>query len=195
MTENVQKDFYILPNESPVVPLNCSEAFENLNDKEKQYAHYIGKACVEGSLITFFQVSVESPAMFAIIHQIFSHETVDDVKSRALASGWTDDEFAALLVFSAGFLANSGNYKSFGDTKFIPNVDKAKLTKLFLESKAFSKNQKLQNAWKIIEDRIFSLDPKHLGLNYPNEGVTTYLSPNITQADVKLVDEFLKNCY
>jgi dipeptidyl-peptidase-3 len=193
MAENVQKDFYILPNDTPVVPLDCTEAFENLNDQEKKYAHRIGKACAEGSIISFFQVSAESPAMFAILHQIFTHETAEEVKSRALASGWNEDEFTAFLVYAASFLANCGNYKSFGDTKFIPNVDQTKLTKLFEGSEAFSKNSKLQNAWKTIEDRIFSLDPKHLGLNFGNAGVTTYLSPNITVDDTNLVDKFFKS--
>lgn len=31
--------------------------------------------------------------------------------------------FQALLVYVAGFYCNMGNYKSFGDTKFVPNVD------------------------------------------------------------------------
>lgn len=29
----------------------------------------------------------------------------------------------AFLIYVAGFYSNMGNYKSFGDTKFVPNVD------------------------------------------------------------------------
>lgn len=28
----------------------------------------------------------------------------------------------AFLIYAAGFYSNMGNYKSFGDTKFVPNV-------------------------------------------------------------------------
>jgi dipeptidyl-peptidase-3 len=33
-------------------------------------------------------------------------------------------EFQSLIVFVASFFGNMGNYKSFGDTKFIPGLAK-----------------------------------------------------------------------
>jgi amino acid permease len=33
-------------------------------------------------------------------------------------------EFQSLIVYVASFFANIGNYKSFGDTKFIPGLSK-----------------------------------------------------------------------
>jgi len=36
--------------------------------------------------------------------------------------------FQALLIYASGVYANMGNYKSFGDSKFIPNLPKVKLT-------------------------------------------------------------------
>lgn len=35
-------------------------------------------------------------------------------------------DIQAFLVYAAGLYANMGNYKSFGDTKFIPNLPKVK---------------------------------------------------------------------
>ena len=56
MSEVAVKDF-ILPNEQPVVPLECVMAFENLTAKEKAYAHHLSKAKWFGGLIFFIQVS------------------------------------------------------------------------------------------------------------------------------------------
>ena len=37
-------------------------------------------------------------------------------------AGFTPDEFTNLLVWAGSFISNSGNYKGFGDTKFVPDV-------------------------------------------------------------------------
>jgi len=189
----VQKDLYILPNETPVVPLDCTAAFDTLTDKEKKYAHYIARASAEGTLIVFLQVSPEAPALFVVLYEVFKNESVESAKARALSSGWTEEEFTALLAFASGFYANGGNYRGFGDTKIIPNVDKEKL-KAFLESSvAFKKNPKLTSVWNSIQDRVFSLEPNHLALGFGNEGVTTYHTSNVTKEDAELIDRYFKS--
>lgn len=72
MAEVNIKDF-ILPNEQPVVPLECATAFENLSAKEKAYAHHLSKASWYGGLIVLIQVSdlllySSSPKMFSKVN-------------------------------------------------------------------------------------------------------------------------------
>uniref|UniRef100_A0A914E4I0 Dipeptidyl peptidase 3 n=1 Tax=Acrobeloides nanus TaxID=290746 RepID=A0A914E4I0_9BILA len=192
MAPIVDKKLYVLQNDTPVVPLDCKKAFEMLTPREKSYAHHIARASFEGGLITFCQVSPEAPAIFAILHRVFYSEPIDALKQKAKDLGWSDEEFTSLLVYAAGFYADHGNYKGFGDSKIIPNVDQAKLRQLFEKSVAFEKEPTLLKLYNKIEHRIFSLEPKHLSLGFPEEGVTTYFSSNVTKDDAELVRSFLK---
>ena len=84
---------YTLPNNQPVVFLECTTAFNALTSCEKLYAHYLSQAAWNGNLITFVQTSPESPLLFVLIHKIFLAETVDNLKESALAAGVSEDEF------------------------------------------------------------------------------------------------------
>lgn len=37
--------------------------------------------------------------------------------------GLTEDDWAKMMAYSAAVFQNCGNYKSFGDTKFVPEID------------------------------------------------------------------------
>ena len=70
----------------------------------------------------------------------------------------------------SAFLANMGNYRGFGDSKFIPDLPKDKLEALVVNSKAFKTNEKeFQWIWDQIKDRIYSLEKNELALGFaPN---------------------------
>ena len=58
---------YLADDPPTVVPLAIKPHFEALNDKEKQYAHYISRAALSGTRINLRQVSPESEAIYDFI--------------------------------------------------------------------------------------------------------------------------------
>lgn len=60
-----------------------------------------------------------------------------------------------------------GNYKGFGDTKIVPNLDEKKFHALVAASTAYAQDKaKIDELWTAIGAKIFSLDEreKRLGL-------------------------------
>ncbi|XP_015171662.1 PREDICTED: dipeptidyl peptidase 3 isoform X2 [Polistes dominula] len=185
---------YTLPNNQPLVLLECETSFNALTLKEKLYAHYLSKAAWHGGLIVNLQLSPESPLIFALLHKIFLSESADDLKLSAKKAGISDDDFTAFLVYACGIITNSGNYKSFGDSKIIPNLPKEKFETIVKVSKAFKNNSdEIQYLWDNIHNLMFSLENKLRSLGLGDKGVTTYFSANCTDEDAQLVNKFMQS--
>ncbi|XP_014677265.1 PREDICTED: dipeptidyl peptidase 3-like [Priapulus caudatus] len=185
---------YVLPNSSPVVNLDCLVAFNCLSAKEKLYTHYLSKAAWHGGLVVLFQTSPESPIIFVLLQKLFRAQPLDELKKLALgpACGFNQDEWQALLVYTSGLYANMGNYKGFGDTKFVPGTPQDKLKTLIWKSAAYiSCPEMIENLWSWCGKRMYSLAEKELQLGLGDEGTTTYFSANCTMEDAKLVQKFL----
>ncbi|CCK72484.1 dipeptidyl-peptidase III KNAG_0K01190 [Huiozyma naganishii CBS 8797] len=85
--------------------------FNQLTDREQRYAHYMSRASHAGSRIVLRQVSPESEPIFDLILLIH----------KGLRGVYPESEAVKLyLEYVSQFLSNLGNYKSFGDSKFIP---------------------------------------------------------------------------
>uniref|UniRef100_A0A8C5MRF0 Dipeptidyl peptidase 3 n=1 Tax=Leptobrachium leishanense TaxID=445787 RepID=A0A8C5MRF0_9ANUR len=183
---------YILPNDLPVALLDCEEAFSLLSAEEKLYTHYMSQASFYGGLIVLFQTSPESPGIYVLLNRLFKTQEPTQLKGVALEQGLTEEEYQALLVYAAGFFANMGNYKSFGDTKFVPNVPKDKLEKLLRSSEAFSRDPEgAESLWKSVADRMYSLEARERQLGLGDHGISTYFSGNCTLEDAELAQRFL----
>ncbi|CAB3410611.1 unnamed protein product [Caenorhabditis bovis] len=187
----IDRSLYVIPNDSPVCELDATEAFKNLTNVERKYAHYLAKASFDGALTVFLQVSPESPAIFYVLYKLFKSDTIENIKSIALGVGFTDDEWGALLVYAAAFYSNSGNYKGFGDTKIVPNVSEAKIAAL-LEKSKIGQDAKTMKVWKTIEKLVGSLESNQLQLGFGDNGTTCYHSSNVTKADAEKIDRFFK---
>lgn len=108
-----------------------------------------------------------------------------DWKALQSKAGISDEELDYFLQYAAQFLGNNGNYKSFGDSKFLPRCSEstfAALAATSTEANAFY--QKTNGA-------IFASDKSALmHLGYPDEGhMTTYYpeSSDITKAEIDAI--------
>lgn len=79
--------------------------------------------------------------------------------SNALSLGLEQQEIDKALMYCASFFGNMGNYKSFGDTKFIPDIPKDRFI-LFLLSSNCDKLL-LEKYFQSCSKRLYSLTPKH----------------------------------
>ncbi|CAM2116817.1 unnamed protein product [Caretta caretta] len=183
---------YVLPNDVGLALLDCSEAFRLLLRGERLYAHYLSRACWYGGLIVLLQTSPEAPAIYVLLSRLFRAQDPDQLGELARSAGLTDLEYQAFLVYAAGIFSNMGNYKSFGDTKFVPNLPKDKLRQLIWQSQAFQERpEEMESLWDRCGELMFSLDPQQRQLGLREKGTTTYFSGNCCLEDAQLAQKFL----
>ena len=109
----------------PIIPvatifsqLDCEKAFNALGEKQALYAYNFAKASWSGAKICFFERSYESPAILYIMLKAFEKGT--KVTVQAVKGKVSEQAVSQILIYLSAVIDNAGNYKSFGDTKFIP---------------------------------------------------------------------------
>lgn len=176
---------------SPTVPicrLEIHSHFESLAERERMYAHHIGRASWAGSRIVLQQVSAESVDIYDLVLSLYGrNDETASAESLALAAGVSSNDYAHWLSYCVQFLGNLGNYKSFGDTKFIPRIPAATVERICRAlggDAAATRFQKVAAA-------MFSLEPASvLRLAHGN---STYYGAGVTTDEVTLVQEFLES--
>ena len=73
------------------------------------------------------------------------------------------------MVYLSAFLSNMGNYRAFGNQKFIPALEKNKLNELVVNTTAFKSGNDLVSIWDNIKDKMFSLEKDELALGFAPE--------------------------
>ncbi|KAI7784069.1 dipeptidyl-peptidase 3 [Diaporthe eres] len=180
---------YLADSPPTVVRLEIAKHFDALTDRQKRYAHYISKASFAGQRITLRQVSPESEPIFDFI--ISLHKSCNgDWKALGQKAGVAEEDLTFFLHWAAQFLGNSGNYKSFGDKKFIPRCKESDVDKLAATS------PEAEKFYKATKGGIFSASSSgQMHLGYPDDGhLTTYYpdSPDVTKAEVGAVADFME---
>ncbi|KAF2152883.1 dipeptidyl peptidase III [Myriangium duriaei CBS 260.36] len=183
------KQQYLADDPPTVVPLSIKPHFEALNSQEKLYAHWISRASFSGTRIVLRQVSHESEPIYDLI--IALHKSCGgDYASLEKKAGLSDEDIKHYLSYAAMFLGNSGNYKSFGDSKFIPRLSKDKFTALIETDPTAVTRLKTAGGIQALYESATGL--MHLG--YPSQGhLSTYYpnSPDITVDEIEYVSTWL----
>jgi dipeptidyl-peptidase-3 len=148
------------------------------------------RACFAGTRIVLRQVSVESEPIYDFIVTLHKHGK-GDYAALAKEAGLSQEEIDAYLSYAAQFLGNLGNYKSFGDSKFVPRLEPRQLKALATVTK------ETLGLYEKFKDAIYAGDDvSKLHLGYPSAGhVSTYYpdSPSITKEEIAGVSDFLES--
>jgi len=181
---------YLADDPPTIVPLAIKPHFEALNPQEQKYAHYISVAAFAGTRIVLRQVSPESEAIYDFIIALHADCGGDYATVRKHA-GVSEEDMKHYLSYAAQFLGNAGNYKSFGDSKFIP-----KLSSEALEAIAGTSKKALVHFQKCEGSFYETKTTGGMHLGYPSAGhLSTYYpdSPDITREEIEYLAEFVRD--
>lgn len=109
------------------------------------------------------QVSPESEHIYDMIVELYQHSK-GDWKALKKDAGLSDDELDHFLNYATQFLGNTGNFKSFGDSKFIPRLPARQMKALA------SSSPKALEAYEQAVNGIYASDAGHMHLGYPDAG-------------------------
>ncbi|KAE9375368.1 dipeptidyl peptidase III [Stipitochalara longipes BDJ] len=171
----------------PVYGFNIQQQFDGLNSKEKLYAHYMSKASFSGARIIMRQISPESESIFDLILALYKH-CAGDFASLFRSYQSSEEDLAYFQDYAATFLSNLGNYRSSGDSKFIPRLSEDTIAKIA------GVTPDIAQMWELVKNKIYSTDPRSLG--YPSDGLLSgYYSRDISKEEIDGVQKFLDSKY
>jgi dipeptidyl-peptidase-3 len=113
---------------------------------------------------------------------------MESLKASALAAGVSDDEWRQMLAYSAAVFQNCGNYQSFGDTKFVPELDPEAFKKIARASEHYAiQKDTIDTILSEIENVIYNEEEPfaRIGFRDENNGTTSYYSSDITKEEAK----------
>ena len=183
----------VADHEAPLTMLSLKERFfPMLTAEEQLYAHYMAKASHAGTRVVLRQVSRESEAIFDLILFI-------DAKLGGVYPG----DSTTYLEYVSQFLANLGNFKSFGDSKFVPGCSVEYVKELCEKCgialdgdvTQFSEHcpEKDMTVRHVVEWGMFRYEGAQAMLGFPAEGHVSsyYLGEPIGPEHMALLKKFL----
>lgn len=147
------------------------------------------RAAFSGTRIILRQVSPESESIYDLIISLYK-DCNGDWSRFSKEAGVENAEVQQFLEYATQFLGNLGNYKGFGDAKFVPRCSPQVLEKLA------STSTEAKKYYEGCKSSIYADETKpalmHFG--FPDNGhMSNYYpeSPNITQQEIENIGEVL----
>ncbi|KAK9468948.1 peptidase family M49-domain-containing protein [Lipomyces arxii] len=187
---------FFADSNAPISALSAKPHFTALSLFEQLYAHHYSKAAHYGTRVVLRQVSPESESIFDFVLDLYkllaASGPVRDVMT-SVPYSLSSDDATHWLEYCSQFLSNLGNYKSFGDVKFIPRIASSTLKSLV----DATKDDALIEAYSHLENVIYDTEPAQTLLGYPEGGhVTGYYSGlTITQSEIEKIHDAIGGIY
>lgn len=179
-------NIYTVPEKLNLVAIKGKDVYNQLTSKEKNYVYNMYKASWAGALIVARQTSVESEELIRIIKLAFNEKSLNEMKAICKNNNISDINVSDFLNYFAMICGNLGNYRSYGDTKIIPRLDKLIMIQIF--------NLCFPNVAKqftLIIDKIYSIDDNEKLLGYPPNNTSGYFSNNLTKEEIDVLDKYV----
>ena len=185
-------NLHLADKDAPVCQLVVKPHFDALNAKERLYAHHMSRASYYGSRAVMRQVSPESETIYDLIIALYKaagEPGTNEEWTKKLVEGTkvSDEDSINFLEYASQFLSNMGNFKSFGDSKFIPR----------LSSDSFKAISSIDAKAKALFEKIgkvmYSTEPEKANLlGFPDQGhVTSYYSSDITKEAIMAIKNIM----
>lgn len=184
---NSEMSEYLTPKTLSYVTLDVTNSFSQLSEREKLYCYYMSKAAWQAAMIIPKQISSESPILVSLFARLFTNKNNKEI----LTKQYSEEDINDFLNYVAQIFSNFGNYLSYGDKKFIPNMNKDQFEKMLV---TLIMNNMLPtiNINRVIND-IYKLDNNDKILGFPPNDTTMYYSPNMTVDEIKFVDNYMRS--
>ncbi|KAJ3181673.1 hypothetical protein HDU87_000691 [Geranomyces variabilis] len=183
-----------------VCKLEVSKHLDTLSKEQKLYTHHLSRAGWAGARPLARSQSQWAPDLVQLFLEIFADPAsaggsnkarrARDIAALKAAANVGEDDWKSFMEYAVQVLYNTGNIKSFGDTKFIPRLSASHFETIVRASGS----AKAADYFKSLRDFIYSHTPTEANLiGFPAEGhISGYYSDNMSQADVERVQALLE---
>ncbi|TRM58673.1 peptidase family M49-domain-containing protein [Schizophyllum amplum] len=184
MAHTLAQERFLADKTVPLCGMQISDAFAQLSDKEKKYAHYMAEAAWAGARIIQGQWTPQAADLYDLLLLTFSDASGNLANFDQLrqSAGLSSDEWDQALQYTVQVISNLVNYRSFGFTKIVPRVSADKFEAIVSKSANASKALGL---WTQLKEHIYALAPEaSLTVGKPKDGnVSNYYPSELPISD------------